>query len=443
MKTKTLVMYALAVAIVIVLGSLAGWYFFLQGRSQATNAADLARGFSSTAPFNSQTGSTYQNMLSGVFSGAGSSGLPAGPLPQLWHADKTPVAGFAFGAEGSSTRLSFVERGNGYVFAADPTTQSIARLTNTLLPKVYEAFFTADGGVIERSIDSSGTVTTFAGRIATSTGQAVGTTTVPTTLNGSYLDANIKTLTVNSLTGEIFALEGALPVITGYRMQFDGSKQKEAFSSAVPDWRPMWLPDGRIILLTAPTDEVPGFAYTLQSDGSLESLIRGLPGLTVLPRSSEKTTSPSQSALLYGTSGGAGLSLFAQRGEGASSVLLPIRTIADKCVWGPSSAPPPLKASDGQSKATEGAAGKEIIAYCAVPQAAPGGNFLNDRYKGIAHTADAWWRVDVSTGKAQLIYAPDPSLSLDVDSPTIDATGSYLAFRDARDGSLWVLRLAK
>lgn len=429
MKTKTLITYALAVAIMVVLGSLAGWYFFLQGQSQATNAADLARGFSSAAPFNSQTGSTYQNMLSGVFSGADSSGLPAGPLPQLWHADKTPVAGFAFGAEGSSTRLSFVERGNGYVFAADPTTQSVARLTNTLLPKVYEAFFTADGGVIERSIDSSGTITTFAGRIATSTEQSLGTTTPPTTLNGSYLDANIKTLTVNALTGEIFALEGVLPVITGYRMQLDGSKQKEVFSSAVPGWRPMWLSDGRIILLTAPTDQVPGFAYTLQGDGSLDPLIRGVPGLTVLPRPSEKTIGSSPSALLYGTSGGAGLSLFAQGGAGASSALLPIRTIADKCVWAPSPA-----------KATEGAA---LIAYCAVPQAAPGGNFLNDWYKGIAHTADAWWRVDVSAGKAQIVYAPDPSLSLDVDSPTIDATGSYLAFRDARDGSLWVLRLTK
>ncbi len=116
------------------------------------------------------------------------------------------------------------------------------------------------------------------------------------------------------------------------------------------------------------------------------------------------------------------MSLYAQVDAKASATLLSVHTIADKCVWAP---------------------GKELIAYCAVPQSAPSGNFLDNWYKGTTHTVDSWWRIDASGGSAQLVYSPDPSLLLDVEKPTIDGGGNYLAFRNARDGSFWVLRLKK
>lgn len=414
MKLRSILSYALAILIVAILGALAGWYFFLRGASEATTAADAARGFSTQAPFGAQTGSTYQNMLSGAF-GADTAGEGRAPLSQLWHADKTPVAGFSFSQAASSSELLFVERGNGYVFSADLTTQRIARITNTLLPKVYEAIFAGERGVIERSLDGSGAIVTFSGVIATSSEQGLGTTTPARALTGTYLDANIRALTAHPQTGELFALEGSLPAITGYRMLSDGTKQRSVFTSVVPGWRPMWLSDGRIILLTAPADGMPGFAYTLQDNGSLQSLVGNLPGLTALPQANS-------SAILYGISTGAGLSLYAQASTDASPVLLPIRTIADKCAWAP---------------------GRGLVAYCAVPQNTPTGDFLDGWYKGLVHTADAFWRVDASSGKAELIYAPDASLALDAELLAVDQSGSYLAFRDATDGSLWVLRFMK
>lgn len=400
---------------VVVLGALLGWYFFLRGQTQATSAADLARGFSASAPFGAQTGSTYQNMLSNVIGGPSAPG-GASPrsLPQLWHADVSPVAGFAFTGSASSSVLSFAERGNGYVLAGDPVTQTVVRLTNTLMPKINEVFFGGTGGVIERTIDASHNITTFVGRIATSTSDAIATTTARA-LSGTYLDTNIIAIALNPATEELFYLENGAPRIMGVRAQSDGSKKKTVFSSAIADWRLTSLSDGRIILLTSPADGIPGYAYTLRSDGSLAPLVRATPGLTILPR----TSSP---AILYGQSTGSGLILFAQVKADTSVVTLPVRTIADKCVWAP---------------------GADLIAYCAVPRVPPTGNFLNDWYKGATHTTDAWWRIDVSAGQAQLIYTPDQSLSLDVESPVISANGAYLAFRDARDGSLWVLRLQK
>ncbi len=418
MNIRTTIIYACVAVIVVLLGALSGWYFFLRGQTQATTSADAARGFSTGAPFGSPTGSTYQNMLSDISGGAASSGASSGKaLPQLWHADKAPVAGFAFSAGTTSTDLSYVERSTGYVFSAAASMQTITRRTNTLLPKIYEAYFDTAGGVIERGVDGSGAITTFAGRLSTTT--TAGATSTAVALSGSYLDTNILALATNAVTGSVFYLESGTPRVVGLEAQWDGSKRSTVFSSAIADWRATWLSDGRVILLMAPTDGVVGYAYALQSDGSLAPLVGPVLGLTVAPRSSASATTQS---LLYGQSTGSGLTLFAQVNAQSAPVALPIHTVADKCVWAP---------------------GANLIAYCAVPQVAPAGNFLDDWYKGLAHTADALWRVDVSAGTVQLVYAPSSGLALDVEDPVIDASGAYIAFRDKTDGSLWVLRLQK
>lgn len=421
MNARTLIAYGLIASLVVIVGVLAGWYFFLRGQTAATTAASTARGFDSAAPLGSPDGSTYQNMLpadSSGFSNAGSAKPTSKPVATLWHADKTPVAGFAFSGDASSTKLVFVERGNGYVFSAPLAGQSVTRITNTLMAKTYEAYFTAAGYVLLRSIGPDGGVTTFLGHIATTSAQLSGST--PTELNGDYLGKNIRDITSNPTTGELFFITGSIPDIAGVRATSAGTKQTTVFSSAVPDWHARWLADGRIILQTLPADGTPGFAYSLSQSGSLEPLIGNVPGLTLLPRSG------TPSAMLYGSSSGNRLSLFAQAGSGAPA-LLPVKTAADKCAWAPAGT----------------ASTSSLIAYCAVPQVAPTGTFLDDWYKGVAHTADTWWKIDASSGSAELVYTPDPSISLDVMDPAVDPSGKYLVFLNARDNSLWVLNLAQ
>jgi hypothetical protein len=419
MKARTITIYGLLATIVIIIGALSGWYFFLRGQTAATGAADAARGFEGSTPFGPSTGSTYQNQLSSDSSGfsSGSSNTPTSkPVATLWHTDTTPVAGFAFSGNASSTKVVFVERGNGYIFSADLGNQDVRRITNTLMSKTYEAYFTASGDVIVRGIGSDGAITTFLGHVATtSTGLS---SSQPVALNGDYLNKNIRTITSDPSTGNLFFIVGSIPDISGISASNAGDKQKTVLTTALPDWGARWLSDGRIILWTKPADGVPGFAYVLTS-GTLAPLIDNVSGLTLLPRAG------TPAALLYGSSSGGGLLLFAQIGK-ANAALLPIKTIADKCVWAPA----------GAATTTS-----SLVAYCAVPQAAPIGNFLNDWYKGIAHTSDAWWKVNASAGTAELVYTPNPSLSLDVVDPAISPSGQYLAFRNGNDDSLWVLNL--
>jgi hypothetical protein len=121
-------------------------------------------------------------------------------------------------------------------------------------------------------------------------------------------------------------------------------------------------------------------------------------------------------------------------------VSLPIKTISEKCVWAPSNAPQ-SGAPGGHSVAQNVIAGKELVAYCAVPVSPVSGTYLRDWYRGAVHSEDSWWKVDVSAGTVERIFSPDANLSLDVENPSIDGNGSYIAFMNAADKSLWMLRI--
>ena len=318
----------------------------------------------------------------------------------------------AFVQIGGNTRLRYVERSSGHVFDADPETGSIVRLTNTLMPKIYEAIIT-ENHIIVRSLDAGDAITTFVGSIATST-QEDGATSTMRALAGVQLAKNIMYVSADPRSTALFYTVKDTDGVLGIRSEWNGTKQKQIFRSALMNWRSTLLQDGRTILAQAPLDSTLTHAYELKGDGSLVRLLDPAPGLTILPRSG--------GALLWGSSSGGSLGLFVKVNPSASSVQLPIRTIADKCVWAKADSP---------------------IAYCGVPQGIVARNFIDEWYRGAAHSSDAIWRVDAGAGSAELVYAPPTGTSIDVENLTLDSKGDYLSFTNAADKSLWLFRLVK
>ena len=191
----------------------------------------------------------------------------------------------------------------------------------------------------------------------------------------------------------------------------EGASQKPVFASTLQQWRVWWLSDGRMYVAQQPSDGIMGYAFTLKG-GTLQGLVSA-PGLSILPRTGS-------TALIYSSSAG-GVNLFGQTSAGTTPVRFTVRTLAEKCVWAP---------------------GKDLVAYCAVPQVLPTrASYMEEWYRGAAHTSDAWWRVDVSAGIAQNLFTPDSGTSFDVEHPAIDGNGSYIAFINAADKSLWMLRI--
>lgn len=420
-NTRSIFTYISIAIIVLALGGLAGWYFFLSNKSNSTNATDTARGLGTATPsFEGTTGSNESNTLaanSWTGTGDGTANVSSN---QLWEVEKTPVAGFGFVTVGTTStsvlqHLYYTERSNGYIESADLTTRSSVRITNDLHPKVYEALFTTDGSVIQRAINDTGAISTFAGTVKTTV--ASGTTSVA--LDGFFFPQNIFELSVNPIAKTVFFLTHAgTPGNTGsvgITTQWDGSKQKQIFSSLVGSWHSQFLPDGRIILTESPSDNLAGYAYQLNSDGTLTDIERNIPGLTV-------SLDPSSKALIYGQSSQGTLSTYVQTAPNATTTPLSIATIADKCVWLP---------------------GKGETAYCAVPKSLATSTFLNDWYRGAVHTSDVWWQINAITGEVSQVYSPSSSdgVALDVQNPQMDSTGTYIAFTNANDESLWVLKI--
>lgn len=408
MKTSThIIQFLVAAVIVVLLGGLAGWYYFVQRQIADTAASDAARGGEALS-FGGGRGSTYEN-ASGVpgESTPGASAAPGKPAPRLWHVTKTPVAGAGFAA--SSTSLYFAEVSSGNILEADTAISAVTRLTNTLMPKVYEAHFAPDGAVVMR-FDADATVQTYSATLASTT-QAIDSTSTPQTLKGQYLPQSIASLAVGPAHTLFYVLPESSGGFAVVRSDWKGASQKKLFSSALSGWDLYPLSDGGLVISQKPSDSVTGYAYTVSATGALSPFTGNLPALSVLPREG--------GARLFSTAESAP-ELFAKVSADASSVRLPIQTSADKCVW---------------------ARGPDLIAYCGVPRTATGSGFLAERAKGAAHSSDSWYKVDVSSGTAEQLYAPDPSLDLDVESPSVDDTNSYIAFTNAADKSLWMLRI--
>lgn len=411
------IQFLLAAIAVVVLGGLAGWYFFVTKHIETTESQDAARSFGEAASFGQTLGSTYQNILTGLSEGLGIGGEKGGDgtagtaatAPRLWNVTRNPVAGIGFKA--TSTTLYFIERSSGNLFTADPATSGITRVTNTLMAKTYEARIAGDGKVILRGIDSGGEITTFIGSPAAtaSTSSEPG----PSALDGIYLPPDIGDITTRSDGRSVayYVLDPRTGGSVGVTADWKGGAQKKVFESPLSDWR-IYAQGNGIILVQKANDDVAGYALRIGVDGTSAPILSAVPGLVVLPNASS-------SAMLYSSSGGGSIALYAVAKDGASPIRLPIKTVADKCVWMP---------------------GSDTTAYCAVPQSAPPSNFLRDWYRGAYHTTDSWWAVNIAAGTAEQFFMPE-SGELDVREPRMDSTGSYLAFLNGRDGALWMLRI--
>ena len=341
--------------------------------------------------------------------------ISTGPrtVVQLWRVDGGPVAGFSFivpQKSASSSHLYFALRANGNVFDADAGVQSVTRLTNTLIPKTYEALFAPKGDtVLIRSLEN-GSITTLLGSFAAQ----ASTSTFPHALGGPMLPLGIRALAVDPdpKSGSLFYLvPGAAGGVDGVMSDLANKKPVKVFSSSLQSWRAQFAA-GKVVLLLSPADNVPGYAYTLSGSGALSLSVGPILGLMVLPH-------PTQEALVYSGSSGGQVSLYARVGKQAPTQLS-IQTIAEKCVWAP---------------------GKSLTLYCAVPKAVPSSGFIDAWYQGVLHTSDTWWKIDVQNGTADEIFTPESPV--DVHDPHIDASGSYVAYPNGGDLSLWVLRIVQ
>lgn len=399
-------------AIALLLFGLVGWYFFISRQTANVSELSEARGFDVGVPaFTGSRGSTAENIARGfspevVAAQQNASSTGEERPPRMWRVNTSPVAGAGFVSVASSTLLRFIERSTGHIFDVDPYTGKIVRRTNKLIPKVYDAIVGPTDTIAARSLSDDGVRATFIG--------VLGTTTVDgfTPLEGVDLGPAVEDVAFTRNAEIIFlAQTGAGTQLV--RSALDGSEPRQLLSLFAGDFALDLLADDKIVLTEKSASGIPSSAYTLGKDTELVPLARNVPGLTFLSHTNGN-------AWIIGSDTGSSLSVEIKPSSDATSIVLESSTVAEKCAWLP---------------------GASLTAFCAVPEGTPEPGYLTKWHRGVLHTTDTWYRIDVSASSTEKFFEMSTDAAIDVEHPLIDARGEFIAFMSARDKSLWILRI--
>jgi hypothetical protein len=335
----------------------------------------------------------------------------------LFQLTTEPVAGFVSFTQNGSTTIRYTDRATGHIYDVDPSNKRITKITNTTLPKIYEAHFRADGAkVIYRTLKGETDLVenlslTLSAPTATSTVSTSPSEDVFYTFTTTLLRGNIEDLVVGVGDSLYFVLKDAPSIV---KSTFAGDNQTTLLSSAFTNWR--LSPYGNNLLIwTKASANVSGYAYTLNtSNGFLEKIIGPLNGLTI-------SSNEVGSKFLYSFNNNGLTELFVKSSNEATSYQLIPTTLSEKCAWKKN--------------------GVSII--CGTPTSGIVRNEPDDWYRGITNYSDDIWLYNTDTTERFLTVEPKKVLNVDLDvyMPQISPLEDYFIFINRNDLSLWALNI--
>lgn len=421
--------------VLLVLLILAGgiyWYFSGQ---QTGNAPGTTGGLSvgGLFPFGHGSSGTDTNSSGGQqnqpttgLPGSNTQNTPGQIPPRLWQLSNEPQAGVGlFNVTSSSSpsvpMFRYVSRASGNVYEGSLVSTGLTRVTNTTIPKVYEALWQSAGkNVVLRYLDKNQSVVTTYGKIsavnstATSTdGAAAGNFAQ---VQASFLPPNIYNLSVSPVTGALAYVvagtngSGSLVMVANST----GAGAKQVYSSAIRDLSVAWVNGNTLALTTKPSAGVEGELYFIKTDtGRVQRVLGGISGLTAL-------ASPDGTKVLYSESSDSGINTTLLTLKTGVKMPLQLQTLAQKCVWSADSS----------------------AVYCARPKNVPTGAYPDSWYKGLVSFSDSFWKIDTTSGSTQLILDPtNAGTNLDATNLKLDKAEEYIVFTNKKDLQLWGLRI--
>jgi hypothetical protein len=335
---------------------------------------------------------------------------------RLFKLEGAPVAGFVALTRGSSTAVRYADRATGNIFETTLPQVAKARLTNTTLPEIYEAYFRSDGGaVLFRALGEDDAVKNMSLAL-TAPKSTPASTSSPQGANAFYtaeltlLRGNLDSLSRGTGDTLFYVVRDSNGIVSS---KFNGDGQKTLWKGTFTSWRTAPL-GSSLLVFTKPAFSLPGYAYRLANE-SLTKLLGPLSGLIV-------SANPAGTYLIYSYSDGSTTHLLSKAVAGSGETELAPTTLADKCV---------------------GSASEKAVFYCGAPAEGVAGAEPDLWYQGKVNFTDDIWRFDVATGEATLVLQPalDFGLSLDVLEPQLSSDGRYLVFINKTDLSLWAAAL--
>ena len=302
-----------------------------------------------------------------------------------------------------------IEKATGHMFDIPVDTLEATRITNTTIPHIHDALFSADGSqLFTRSLNEQDVVEGTGISISTAEeeGSDIGIA------QAEFLRTGTLTFDTNPSQDSLFLLERTQSGSRGIIVPFSGEGPKETFSSPLSEWLIDWAEDDYIYLTTKPSASVPGYSYyTSLSSSTLNPLLSDRNGLTTL-------VNPDGTKVLFSESLGNTL-ILKVLSDGEETALL-FDTLPEKCVW---------------DTAGEGV-------YCGVPFSLPFTQYPDTWYKGEMFFEDGMWYYDVEESIGFFLVDPNTyNATIDLINPTLSDDGSLLLFTNKRDMTPWILRI--
>jgi hypothetical protein len=333
-------------------------------------------------------------------------------LPSFFRLSEVPVSGAVGFLKNNSTYIRYTDRATGHIYDINPRTLEKVKIANITQPKIYEAFFKADGsGVIYRSLEDDGdeiinTSIDLTPPKGTST-EALYTET-PTILRG-----DIRNIAVSNSGKIAFVSHDDRGV---FLSQFNGVSPQKLFASNFTNWLIYWTTNS-IILTTKPSTYTYGFSYKLNPSTGLLSKIAGpLYGLNLLINQSENK------AVFSYLDGSLIRTIYKDLQTDFQSELP--STFAEKCIW--------------SHKQTS-------VVYCASPAGGVSAGEPDLWYQGKSHYLDQIWVINPETTLDEILIDPKKDFNVDIDvvDPFLTPDEDYLIFTNKNDLSLWALKLSE
>lgn len=358
-------------------------------------------------------------------------------IPRLRQLSQVPTAGsVVFEREGNSSRavigengtetiakeifniFRYIERSTGHLYEAREDSLTQTRLSNTTIPRVVEADFTADGQrVMLRTLEEDQeTIGTLSAKItAKATTSPSSASMIPDgfALEGPYLIQNIidADISKSGLTYLVPKNAGGSSLITS---SFDDLTKKLVYDSPLSDWLIERVNVTKALFTTKADSRISGFSYLINlQNGSTEKILGDLPGLTAL-------MSPNEKWVIYSVSRNLEFNTYVLNTDTNETKKFGVNTLPEKCTFSPKN---------------------EDVVYCGGPSQMPRVSLPESWYQGTVSLDDNLWRGDLSTQQYEQILGNKEEVdqSFDMTKLQISPNEEFVLFVNKKDLTLWSL----
>jgi len=435
----------LVFTIVLILATATIIFFYFFG-DKPTIPAKPSSGLGSTLPSGAIGGSNGfgQGGTSVIIGGGSDTQSGVLDLPRLRHLTLVPTAGSIILSKQinvlenrvkvlrDSYSVRYMDRATGHIFEIKTNEPEATDVTNTTIPKIYEATFTPSGNtVIARFLSPNNDDLVLTYSVLLRDKKVTATSSKPTVAEikdaneptlketvGTYLTAGIDQIALSPSADKLLSLSRNGNSGTFIVTDASGKNPRTVLTHPLRQWLLSFPTERTAVVATKPSAITNGYAYTLNiATGELRKIIGGMLGLTILPNQALDTH-------LVARALENSIELFSYKGSEGTPKTLPLRTLPEKCVWAHKNA---------------------SIVYCAVPVSIVPALYPDDWYKGRVAFTDQIWSINITTGETKIIsdLPKESGQAIDGTNLMLSLDDTYLTFINKTDLTLWGLDLGE